>query len=211
MRLHRSPIRWRGPHARALTVLFTVASLLLGLLGCSKYDELVAKDQLCQQKWADVDAQLQRRYDLIPNLVSTVKASAKHEEDTLRAVTQARAEATSIKLSAEDLEDPKKMEAFTKAQDQLQGALSRLLAIQEAYPDLKANAAFHDLQVQLEGTENRILRAREQYNEAVGGYNAVLAQVGGMAVNRATGRPFKPRPYFAASAGAQAAPKVSFD
>ena len=190
--------------------MFLVA-LLTGASGCSKYDELVDRDQLAQRRWADVEAQLQRRADLVPNLVATVKASAKHEEDTLRQVTQARAEATSIKLSAEDLEDPAKVAAFQKAQDQLKGSLSRLLAIQENYPDLKANAAFHDLQVQLEGTENRILRARELYNEAVGEYNAALAKVGGMAVNRATGRPFKPRVYFQASPGAEAVPKVSFE
>jgi LemA protein len=184
--------------------------LALSLAGCSKYNELVDKDQVCQQTWADVEAQVQRRYDLVPNLVATVKGSAAHEEKTLAAVTQARAEATGIHLTVDDLEDPAKVAAFQKAQDNLKGALSRLLVTQEAYPDLKANAQFHDLMIELEGTENRIARAREEYNRAVGAYNATLGQVGGQIVNKATGKTFKPRVYFTASAGAEAAPKVAF-
>ena len=125
-------------------------------------------------------------------------------------MTQARADATSIKLTADDLADPAKVAAFQKAQDGLHGALSRLLVTQEAYPDLKANAQFHDLMIQLEGTENRIARAREQYNQAVGDYNATLLQIGGQIVNKATGKPFKPRVFFTAQAEAEAAPKVSF-
>lgn len=201
------------PFARAWTRLFVlVLSVVCAAagLGCSKYDELVEKNAIADQKWADIDAALQRRYDLIPNLVETVKASAKHEQETLDAVTQARANATSIKLTSEDLSDPAKVAAFQKAQDQLKGALSRLLAVQEAYPDLKANQGFRDLQVQLEGTENRILRAREQYNDAARDYNATLGKVGGAALNKITGKPFQPRVYFTASAEAQVAPKVSF-
>ncbi len=190
--------------------LLLLPLLALGAPGCSKYNELVQKDQGCQQTWADVETQVQRRYDLVPNLVATVKGSAAHEETTLAAVTQARADATSIKLTADDLEDPAKVAAFQKAQDSLHGALSRLLVTQEAYPDLKANAQFHDLMIQLEGTENRIARAREEYNKAVGDYNATLGEVGGQIVNKATGKPFKPRVYFTASTEAQAAPKVSF-
>jgi LemA protein len=200
----------------AMSVSFrTVFALLLPLLAfslvdCAKYNELVDKDQICQRTWADVETQVQRRYDLVPNLVATVKGSAAHEEKTLEAVTQARAAATSIQLTADDLEDPAKVAAFQKAQDQLKGALSRLLVTQEAYPDLKANAQFHDLMIELEGTENRIARAREEYNKSVGAYNTTLAQIGGQIVNKATGKTFKPRVYFAASAGAEAAPKVSF-
>jgi LemA protein len=184
--------------------------LALSLSGCAKYDELVQKDQVCQQTWADVEAQVQRRYDLVPNLVATVKGSAAHEEKTLESVMQARAQATSIKLTTDDLEDPAKVAAFQKAQDQLKGALSRLLVTQEAYPDLKANAQFHDLMIQLEGTENRIARAREEYNKAVADYNATLGKIGGQIVNKATGKPFKPRVYFTASAEAESAPKVTF-
>jgi LemA protein len=194
----------------SLRLVLLLAFLAFSLPGCAKYNELVEKDQICQQKWGDVEAQVQRRYDLVPNLVATVKGSAAHEEKTLEAVTQARAEATSVKLTEDDLEDPAKVAAFQKAQDQLKGALSRLLVTQEAYPDLKANAQFHDLMIELEGTENRIARAREEYNKAVGDYNATLAQVGGKIVNKATGKPFKPRAYFTASPAAEAAPTVSF-
>jgi LemA protein len=192
------------------TRLMVVALLAFGLSSCNKYDDLVAKDQLCEQRWADVETQLQRRSDLIPNVVATVKGSAAHEEKTLAAVTQARAEASSIKLEADDLSDPAKVAAFQKAQDALKGSLGRLLAIQESYPDLKANAQFHDLTVELEGTENRIARAREQYNASVGEFNTTLGQISGAVVNKATGRPFRPRVYFKASAGAEVAPAVSF-
>jgi len=193
------------------TLLLGVMVLALAVLsGCQKYDVLVEKNATCDQKWADVEAQLQRRYDLVPNLVATVKGSAKHEEDTLERVTEARAQATQIKLTADDLTDPDKMAAFQKAQDQLKGSLSRLMLVQEQYPDLKANAGFHALQVELEGTENRILRSREEYNAAVKDYNTELAVIGGQVVNKITGKPFRPRVYFTASSEAQAAPKVSF-
>jgi LemA protein len=195
---------------RLLLSLFLAVIAVVALAGCPSYDVLVTKDQTCQARWADVQAQLQRRADLVPNLVEVVRGSAKHEETTLENVVKARAAATSVTLQAEDLEDPEKVAAFAKAQDNLRGALSRLLVVQEQYPDLKANAGFHDLQIQLEGTENRILRAREEYNAAVSDYNGELAHVRGVVVNRLTGHPFKPRPYFTASPGAEAAPKVSF-
>jgi LemA protein len=190
-----------------LGILFAVVALVPA---CQRYDVLVEKNQICDEKWSDVDAQLQRRYDLVPNLVATVKGSAQHEEETLAKVTEARAQAAQIKLTADDLSDPDKMAAFQKAQDGLKSSLSRLMVVQEQYPDLKANAAFHSLQVELEGTENRILRAREEYNAAVRDYNTELAKIGGQVVNKVTGKPFKPRVYFSASAEAQAAPKVSF-
>ncbi len=188
-----------------------LVALVVLLCGCHKYNALVEFNATCDEKWADIDTQLQRRYDLIPNLVATVKGSAKHEEDTLAKVTEARANAASIHLTGDDLSDPVKMEAFQKAQDQLKGSLSRLLVTQEAYPDLKANAAFHDLQIELEGTENRIQRAREEYNAAVKNYNSELAKVGGSIVNSITGKPFKPRVYFSASAEAHTNPTVNFN
>lgn len=197
---------------RRNSLIFLLFGLLAVLLtNCSKYDELVEKDQIAEQRWADVEAQLQRRSDLVPNLVATVKASAAHEEKTLKDVTEARSRASSIQLSADDLTDPDKVAAFEQAQGQLSSALSRLLVVQERYPDLKANQSFRDLQVQLEGTENRILRSREQYNQAVREYNSVLHKISGQAVNKATGKPFKPRVYFKASPEAQTAPKVSFE
>jgi LemA protein len=201
----------QGALSRRLMMLVAALVAMFGLLpACQKYDDLIDKDATAEMKWADYEAQLQRRYDLIPNLVSTVKASAKHEEDTLAKVTEARSQAASIKLTADDLTDPAKVAAFQKAQDNLKGSLSRLMVVQEKYPDLKANQSFHDLQVQLEGTENRILRSREQYNLAARDYNATLGKISGAAVNKATGHPFKPRVYFSASTEAQAAPKVSF-
>ena len=188
-----------------------VVAFAPGLTACQKYDQLVEKDETCNQKWGDYEASLQRRADLVPNLVATVKASAKHEESVLTQVTQARAEATSIKLTADDLTDPAKVAAFQKAQDNLKGSLSRLLVANEAYPELKANAAYHDLQVQLEGTENRLLRSREEYNSAVKDYNSELRKVGGSVVNKATGKTFQPRVYFEASAASKEVPKVNFD
>ncbi len=199
-----------SPRSPASLPLLGLCAVLASASGCSSYDELIAKDQVCEQRWADYQAQLQRRADLVPNLVSTVKGSAQHEEKTLAAVVDARARATPIQLSGADLQDPEKVAAFQKAQDQLRGALSRLLVANENYPDLKANAAFHDLQVQLEGTENRVLRSREQYNAAVSDYNTELAKIRGKVIQRATGGTFKPRVYFQATAESQAAPKVTF-
>jgi LemA protein len=184
--------------------------VLFLLTACSKYNALVEANATCDEKWANIDVELQRRYELIPNIVATVKGAAQHEEKTLEAVTQARASATQIKLTGDDFSDPAKMAAFQKAQDQLSGSLSRLLVTQEAYPDLKAMPQFHDLAVELEGTENRIARARQEYNAAVKTYNAELAKVGGSVVNKVTGHPFKPRIYWAASPEVQQAPKVQF-
>jgi LemA protein len=189
-----------------------VASLtaLTSMAGCQNYDVLVAKDQTVQQKFGDLQANLQRRSDLVPNLVATVKASAKHEEDTLEQVTKARAEATGIQINPGDLDDPQKMAAFQAAQQKLQGALSHLLVVNEQYPDLKANQSYHDLQIQLEGTENRILRSREEYNASVADFNTELGKVRGQVVNKVTGKPFAARAYFNAAPESQAAPKVSF-
>ncbi len=179
------------------------------LVGCHKYNALVEANATCDEKWANIDVQLQRRMDLIPNLVATLKAQAKYEQATLDKVVQDRAAATQIRLSGDDFSDPAKMAAFQNAQSQLQGSLSRLLVTQEAYPDLKANQAYHDLTVELEGTENRILRARQEYNEAVKNYNAELRKVGGAVVNEVTGKPFKPRVYYQASTEATTTvPKV---
>jgi LemA protein len=182
---------------------FTAAS-------CQRYDVLINKDQIAAEKWSNLESQLQRRSDLVPNLVAVVKGAAKYEQDTLTKVTEARSQLTKVNLTADDLSDPDKMAAFQKAQAQLSGALSRLMVVQEQYPDLKANQGFHDLQVQIEGTENRILRAREEYNAAARDYNSELLRISGQVVNRVTGKPFRPRVYFAATPESQAVPKVSF-
>jgi LemA protein len=191
-----------------LLPLFLVFAVLAP--GCNKYDELVERDEMAQQRWADLESQLQRRHDLIPNLVSVVKGAAAQEQDTLTKIVEARAKATSIHLSAEDLQDPKKVEAFQRAQDELSGSLSRLLVVQENYPQLRSNETFRDMMVSLEGTENRILRAREQYNDAARSYNATLRKIGGAVVKRATGGTFQARAYITASQDAQTAPKVNF-
>ncbi len=191
-------------------VLLLVLALIL-VPSCAKYDELVEKDQIAQEKFSNLDANLQRRADLIPNLVNTVKAAGNYEATTLEKITQARASATSIKLSADDLTDPAKVKAFQDAQEKISAsAIGRLLVSNENYPKLQASGQYTDLMKQLEGTENRILRAREEYNAAVRGYNAELLKVRGTIVNKATGQPFKPRVFFTASADAQVAPKVSF-
>jgi LemA protein len=209
---HTTPPRSIGRRAilRITLALATLAALAVAAPGCAQYNVLVDKEQVVDQRFADLQAALQRRSDLIPNIVATVRASAQHEERTLTDVTEARARATGITLSAEDLEDPQRVAQYQQAQDQLRGALSRLLVQNEAYPQLQANAQFHDLVVELEGTENRILRARELYNDAVRDFNSELARIGGTAVNRATGRRFRPRVYLTATPEAQVAPRVQF-
>jgi LemA protein len=199
---------------KVLSVLHVLVLVLAGVFalpGCQKYDELVEKDQVAQQKWSDLEADLQRRSELIPNLVATVKASASYEQSTLTKITEARASATSIKLTGDDFSDPAKMKAFEEAQAKLSsGAIGRLLVQNENYPKLQANGQFTDLMKQLEGTENRILRARQQYNDAVKNYNTELNKIRGAVVNKATGQPFKARVYFSAAPESTAAPKVSF-
>lgn len=192
---------------------FVIMMLMVSIfsVGCvEKYDTLVAKDETCSMKWADYEAQLQRRSDMIPQLVEVVRGSAAHESQTLKEVMEARAGATQIKLTADDLTDETKMKKFQEAQNQLKGSLSRLMMVQEQYPDLKANKSFHDLQVQIEGTENRILRARQEYNRVVQDYNLELRRVSGKAINPLTGHEFKPRVYFSADESAKTAPKINF-
>ena len=196
---------------RVVELFLFVMAGIFAVPGCQKYDELVEKDQVCQQRWSDLDADLQRRSDLIPNLVNTVKASANYEQATLTKITEARASATSIKLTGDDFTDPAKMKAFEEAQAKISSsAIGRLLVSNENYPKLQASAQFTDLMKSLESTENRILRARQQYNDAVKNYNSELGKIRGSVVNKATGTPFKPRVYFAAAAESTALPKVSF-
>jgi LemA protein len=149
--------------------------LLFALAGCG-YNASIAADEQVKQSWANVENAYQRRADLIPNLVATVRGSAAHEERVLAEVTHARAEATQVRMAPGDLSDPAKLEAFEAAQQRLAASLGRLLAVSESYPDLKANASFRDLQAQLEGTENRIAVERRRYNEAVADYNRIVRQ-----------------------------------
>lgn len=148
---------------------------MTSLLSACGYNDFQSKDEAVKAAWGEVVNQYQRRADLIPNLVNTVKGYATHERETLEAVTKARAAATSIQVSPETLKDPEAFKRFQQAQGELSGALSRLLAVSENYPQLKADASFRDLQSQLEGTENRITVARQRYIAAVRDYN-VLAR-----------------------------------
>ena len=164
----------RAALSPALFRWLTIA-MLASLLSACGYNDFQAKDEAVKAAWGEVINQYQRRADLIPNLVATVKGYASHERETLEAVTKARADATSIKVTPETLNDPEAFARFQQAQGQLTSALSRLLAVSENYPQLKADASFRDLQSQLEGTENRITVARQRYIAAVQDYN-VLAR-----------------------------------
>lgn len=181
--------------------------LVLGFFGCSTYNGLVDKEEEVKSKWANVQNNYQRRADLIPNLVNTVKGAADFEKSTLTAVIQARASATSTKIAADQL-TPENIQKFQQAQDQLSGALSRLLVSVERYPELKANQNFLELQAQLEGTENRITVARNDFNGVVKDYNQTVRAFPAALFAGIFG--FQPKGYFEASESAQAAPTVSF-
>lgn len=183
--------------------------------GTIKYDGLVDRDEACNRAWADYEANLTRRGQMIPQVVALVRAQAANESATLVAIQQAQANATrpEIKLdtSKGDMEDPDKVKAFQQAQGTLGTQLSRLMVQAPAqFPTLGANQAFHDLSVQIEGTENRLLRAREQYNKVVEAFNTDLRHVSGKIINPVTGHEFKPRVYFQADEADKAAPKLDF-
>ena len=195
------------------TKTITIGAILLIVIllfagGCSSYNGMVDADQAVSKQWGQVESQYQRRSDLIPNLVSTVKGYAAHESGTLEKVTEARAKAGSITLTADEL-TPENMARFQQAQNELSGALKSLLAVSEAYPDLKANENFLDLQKQLEGTENRIATERMRFNEAVEKYNLKVRRFPGNIWAGIFG--FDRKDMFKADEGAQNAPKVSFD
>ena len=191
---------------RHFKIIILLIAVLPAFSSCN-YNSLVEQKQTVEQQWAEVQNQYQRRADLIPNLVNTVKGYATHESGTLEKVTQARAAATSVNISAEDLNE-ENMAKFQAAQNELTGALKSLLAVTEAYPDLKANENFRDLQVQLEGTENRIATARGRYTEAVAGYNTAIKKFPTVIYAGWCG--FSPQPQFKADDAAQRAPEVKF-
>ena len=171
------------------------------------YNGMVKMDEQVQNSWANVETQYQRRADLIPNLVSTVKGYAKHEQQTLEDVVKARSEATQVKVDAKNL-TPEKLAAFQKAQSGVSSALGRLLAVAENYPDLKANQNFLELQSQLEGTENRITVARKDFNDTAKSYNQAIRQFPKNILAGMFG--FEKKSYFEAEAGSEKAPKVEF-
>lgn len=185
----------------------TVLLALLGVSACSSYNGLVDLDEQVQNSWSQVENQYQRRADLIPNLVATVKGYAAHEEETLRGVVEARAKATSTTI------DPTKMDEsalaqFQANQDALSSALSRLMVVVERYPELKANEQFLNLQSQLEGTENRIATARKDFNDTAKGYNTEVRRFPKSLFASWFG--FERRPYFEAKEGRELAPSVDF-
>lgn len=190
-------------------IAFTLCAVLaLSSLSSCNYNSLVEKQQKVDQSWAQVENQYQRRADLIPNLVNTVKGYSNHEEETLVKVTEARAKATSITLSADDLTE-ENLAKYQQAQNELSSALKSLLVVSEAYPDLKANENFLNLQAQLEGTENRISTERKRYTESVMEYNTAIKKFPTMIY--AGWFSFKEKPQFKAEAGAEKAPVVNFD
>lgn len=193
---------------RNIGILAIVGIVLIFFVwGCSGYNKLVKLDEGVKNKWANVQSDYQRRSDLIPNLVNTVKGEANFEQQTLTNVVEARAKASQMKIDPENL-TPEKLKEFQAAQGQLSQALGRFLMITENYPNLKANAAFQKLQDQLEGTENRIKVARNDFNEAVKQYNM---KVRSFPMNMLSGMfGFSKKEGFAAEAGADKAPEVKF-
>ena len=192
---------------RRLKLLAPLAALSLAACGLNS---VPTAEENVNAKWGNLQSEYQRRSDLIPNLVETVKGYAQQERSVLTEVTNARARATSVQISADDLDDPVKVRAFNDAQSQLGGSLGRLLATFEAYPDLKSNQNFLTLQSQIEGTENSILVARRDYNESVQAYNTRIRTFPD-AIGAKIFYGAKPKVPFEAAAGAQEAPKVDFN
>jgi LemA protein len=217
----RTKVRRSGVHVRKSRIRETMTSIasrlpvaiaLIGLggalSGCG-YNVIPTLEEQAKARWADVQNQYQRRADLIPNLVATVQGYAKQEKEVLTAVVEARAKATQVKIDASQLTDPEKLKQFQDAQNQLTGALGRLLAVAENYPDLKSNANFLALQSQLEGTENRIAVARRDYIDAVRAFNTAIRTFPSIIWAKTVFRS-KPMAEFAAGEGAQTPPQVKF-
>jgi LemA protein len=188
----------------ALVVIVLLAGIALAVAG--SYNRLVGLQEGVESAWGDVQTQYQRRADLVPNLVATVKGAAEFEQETLTAVVEARAKVGQVSVAG--LPDAQQLERFQQAQGELSSALSRLLVVVERYPELTATQGYRDLQVQLEGTENRIGVARTRFNEAAQAYNTARRRFPAVLIAGMLG--FDERPYFAAQEGAEAAPRVEF-
>ncbi len=190
-------------------VIIVIVVVLIGFYSMFKgtYNNMVTKGESVDAQWSQVENVYQRRADLIPNLVNTVKGYATHEKETLEGVVEARAKATSVNIDASNL-NPQSMQAFQKAQDGLSGALSKLMVVVEKYPDLKANQNFLDLQAQLEGTENRIAVERKKFNEKVRDYNTYIKTFPNNIYAGMFG--FAQKPYFKAAQGSDKVPEVKF-
>src|SRR5262245_9342663 len=189
-------------------IALVVVGVILAIWGIGQYNGMVQSREAVNTAWSQVENVYQRRMDLIPNLVATVKGVAAFEKDTYTAVAEARAKAGQVKLSPEMLNDPAAFKKFEESQAALGSALSRLLAVSENYPQLKANQNFLELQSQLEGTENRIAVERRKFNEVAQGYNTKIKSFPAVVLAGLFG--FKERPYFSAQAGAEKAPEVKF-
>mgnify|MGYP000061338320 CR=1 FL=1 len=196
----------KKPKNMGLIIVIAVVAIIV-MWGIGGYNSLVSMDENVNNKWANVETQYQRRSDLIPNLVNTVKGYAKHESQTLEAVMAARSQATQVKIDPSNC-TPQQLAAYQKAQGDVTTALGKLLAITENYPDLKANQNFLELQSQLEGTENRINVARKDFNDSAKKYNTSLRRFPRNIIASMFG--FEKRNYFEAEAGAEKAPKVEF-
>lgn len=188
-------------------IILAAIVAMFAMTSCSTYNGMVTKEEAVKTAWSNVELQYQRRADLIPNLVATVKGYASHEESTLKAVVDARAKATSVNVSVDDLNE-ETLAAYQKAQSSVTSALGRLIAVSENYPDLKANQNFLELQAQLEGTENRITVAHKEFNEATQAYNIAIRKFPANLIAMLFS--FKQKPYFASDEGASQAPKVEF-
>ncbi|MBR5398806.1 MAG: LemA family protein [Bacteroidales bacterium] len=187
--------------------IILIALIIVVLWGFGKYNSLVKEEQNVERAWSDVENQYQRRADLIPNLVETVKGYAAHESETLQNVIEARAKATSVQVDAKNLTE-ESIQQYQQAQGELGSALGKLLVSVERYPDLKANENFLELQSQLEGTENRINNARDAFNSAAQTYNTAIKVFPANLVAKITG--FASKAYFKAAEGSAEAPKVQF-
>ncbi len=193
-----------------ISSVFAVLVVISMAFSSCGYNTILTKDEAAQAAWADVQAAYQRRMDLIPNLVNTVKAYAEHEQSVLVEVAEARSRASSMQLTPELMNNPQAFEQFQQSQQSLSGALSRLMVVVEQYPDLKANQNFSDLQHQLEGTENRINVARLRFNEAVRDFNLSIRRFPNSITNSLLLH-LERKMFFAASEGAENAPEVNFD
>lgn len=194
---------------KAKSIIILAVLAILVIYGISVNNGFVTAEESVESAWAQVENQYQRRADLIPNLVNTVQSAADFEQETLQSVIEARSRATSITLQANDLNDPAKIQQFQAAQEQLSGALSRLLVSVERYPELKANANFRDLQAQLEGTENRIATERKRFNDTARQYNTEIRKFPGSLIASISG--FDRKAYFEANEGAEKPPIVDFE
>ncbi|HPH86635.1 MAG TPA: LemA family protein [Ferruginibacter sp.] len=191
---------------RSGLLIFLAIVVILGFWGCNSYNGLVTADQDVKKVWSNVETNYQRRTDLYSSVIKTIEGSANFEKSTLKDVIEARSKATSITV---DINDPASLEAYQKAQANLQGSFSRLMAVAEAYPDLKTTQAFRDFQTQIEGTENRINVARQDYNKSVEGYNLKVKRFPNNIFAGIFG--YKEKPFYKADAGTEKAPEINFN